>query len=216
MLVFLLVLVLFYLSLLIATKLICSYICVTAADRLLTCHVLWINTLCRFNGKYLWNYTKSVPPMLAENRNRKCMRPLATWHIWCTPHHEARTDSGMCTGTGVPRQGTTRRWNRRRPTRTTRAGPVNRHGIHECWFRATLFLRIDWTGPSHPGVRTFRRHIQLHKDRIPRHRYPRRVDVVECSLYAVVCVGESPYTLTTPPSATVTLRCSCHQTTEHR
>ena len=35
--------------------------------------------------------------------------------------------------------------------------------------------------------RTFRRHIQLHKDRIPRHRHPRRV--VECGLYAIVCVG---------------------------
>jgi len=41
------------------------------------------------------------------------------------------------------------------------------------------------------GVWTFRRHIQLHKDRIPRHRHPRRhpgnredVGVVECGLYA--------------------------------
>jgi len=44
------------------------------------------------------------------------------------------------------------------------------------------------------GVRTFRRHIQLHKDRIPRHRHPRRdedVGVVECGLYAIVCVGET-------------------------
>ena len=27
---------------------------------------------------------------------------------------------------------------------------------------------------QYSGVRTFRRHIQLHKDRIPRHRHPRR------------------------------------------
>ena len=47
--------------------------------------------------------------------------------------------------------------------------------------------------------RTFRRHIQLHKDRIPRHRHPRDpredvgedVGVVECGLYAIVCVGET-------------------------
>ena len=67
---------------------------------------------------------------------------------------------------------------------------------------------VDRTGQhrhSHQltGVRTFRRHIQLHKDRIPRHRHPRRhppedredvgedVGVVECGLYAIVCVGET-------------------------
>jgi len=38
--------------------------------------------------------------------------------------------------------------------------------------------------------RTFRRHIQLHKDRISRHRHPRR-NVVKCGLYAIVCVGET-------------------------
>jgi len=60
------------------------------------------------------------------------------------------------------------------------------------------------------GVRTFRRHIRLHKDRIPRHRHPRRhphlfptwrgsrgcrrgcrCRVVECGFYATVCVGET-------------------------
>ena len=43
--------------------------------------------------------------------------------------------------------------------------------------------------------RTFRRHIQLHKDRIPRHRRSHDVGedvgVVECGLYAIVCVGET-------------------------
>ena len=42
--------------------------------------------------------------------------------------------------------------------------------------------------------RTFRRHIQLHKDRIPRHRREdvgEIIGVVECGLYAIVCVGET-------------------------
>ena len=40
--------------------------------------------------------------------------------------------------------------------------------------------------------RTFRRHIQLHKDRIAdREDVGEGVGVVECGLYAIVCVGET-------------------------
>ena len=78
---------------------------------------------------------------------------------------------------------------------------------HTLQYIATIQLRIcikqqstSSRGARRRGVLTFRRHIQLHKDRIPRHRHPRRhprdphedVGVVECGLlYAIVCVGEN-------------------------